>query len=54
MSAKVAISSAVSKESRSIPAAVKAASVGANTVNGPSACRADTRSAAVNAATKEV
>ena len=54
MSASVAISASVTKVSRSIPAAVNAASVGANTVNGPSACRAVTRSALARAATREV
>ena len=33
---------------------MNAASVGANTVNGPSACNADTKLAAVRAATNEV
>ena len=54
MSTNVAFSSSVSKDARSIPAAANAASVGANTVKGPSACNADTKSAAVKAATKEV
>ena len=53
MSASAAISSAVSKVERSIPAAVNASSVGANTVNGPSPCNVVTRSALVNAATSE-
>ena len=51
MSTSVAFSSSVSKEARSIPAAAKAASVGAKTVNGPSACSADTKFACVSAAT---
>ena len=54
MSASVAISSSVTNALKSIPAAAKAASVGANTVNGPSACRAVTRFAALNAATNDV
>ena len=54
MSARVAFSSSVSKVDRSIPAAAKASSVGANTVNGPSACSAVTRFACVRAATREL
>ena len=53
MSTSVAFSSSVSKVVRSIPAAAKAASVGAKTVNGPSASSADTRPAWVSAATRE-
>ena len=53
MSTSVAFSSSVSKEARSIPAAAKAASVGAKTVKGPSACSAVTRSAWARAATNE-
>ena len=52
MSTRVAFSSSVSKEARSIPASAKAASVGAKTVNGPSACSAVTRSAWESAATR--
>ena len=52
MSASAAISSSVSKSFRSIPAAVKAASVGAKTVNGPSAWSAVTKSALASAATR--
>ena len=53
MSASVAFSSSVSNDARSIPAAAKAASVGANTVKGPSACSAVTRFACARAATRE-
>ena len=53
MSARAAISSSVSKVDRSIPAAANASSVGANTVNGPSACSAVTRFACVSAATSD-
>ena len=53
MSTSVAFSSSVSKEARSIPAAANAASVGAKTVNGPSACKAVTRFACASAATRE-
>ena len=53
MSTSVAFSSSVSKEARSMPAAAKAASVGAKTVNGPSACSAVTRLAWASAATSE-
>ena len=53
MSTSVAFSSSVSKEARSIPAAAKAASVGAKTVKGPSACSAVTRSAWARAATSD-
>ena len=53
MSTRVAFSSSVSKEARSIPAAANAASVGAKTVNGPSPCSAVTRSAWSSAATRE-
>ena len=53
MSTRVAFSSSVSKVVRSIPAAAKASSVGAKTVNGPSPCRAVTRSAWTKAATRE-
>ena len=45
-----AFSSSVSKEARSIPAAAKAASVGAKTVKGH-LCSADTKFACVSAAT---
>ena len=53
MSTSVVISSSVLKESRSIPAAVNASSVGANTVNGPSPDSVSIRSARSRAATKE-
>ena len=53
MSTSVAFSSSVSKEARSMPAAAKAASVGAKTVNGPSACSAVTRLAWASAATSD-
>ena len=53
MSANVAISSSVVNESKSIPASVNAWSVGANTVNGPSPCSVETKSALVRAATSE-
>ena len=53
ISTSVAFSSSVSKDARSIPAAVKAASVGANTVKGPSPDNVETRPAWANAATKE-
>ena len=54
MSVSAAISSAVSNESRSIPAAAKASSVGANTVYSVSPLRVFTRSAAPRAATNAV
>ena len=53
MSLRVAFSSSVSNADKSIPAAAKASSVGAKTVNGPSACSADTSPAWDNAATRE-
>ena len=53
MSASVAIDSLSLKVFRSIPASVNAWSVGANTVNGPSACSADTKFALASAATSE-
>ena len=53
MSVRVAFSSSVSKVLRSIPAAANASSVGAKTVNGPSPCKALTRSACERAATRE-
>ena len=53
MSVRVAFSSSVSNEERSIPAAANASSVGAKTVNGPSACRAETSPACESAATRE-
>ena len=53
MSASAAISSVVSNVERSIPASVKAWSVGAKTVNGPVPCRVVTRSAFDRAATNE-
>ena len=53
MSARVAFSSSVSNVVRSMPAAAKASSVGANTVKGPSACSAVTRLACARAATSE-
>ena len=43
----------MSKDVRSIPAAAKASSVGANTVNGPSPDNVATSPAWLNAATKE-
>ena len=54
MSARTAISSSVVNESKSIPASVNAWSVGANTVNGPSPCKVDTKLALDSAATKAV
>ncbi len=54
MSARTAISSSLSKLSRSIPAIANASSVGAKTVNGPSVCRVVTRLAFDNAATNAV
>ena len=53
MSTSVAFSSSVSKVLKSIPAAVKASSVGANTVKGPSPCNVLTKSACTKAATNE-
>ena len=53
MSLRVAFSSSVSNVERSIPAAANASSVGAKTVNGPSACNADTSPACDKAATRE-
>ena len=53
MSTSAAISSSVLNESRSIPAAVNASSVGANTVNGPSPERVSIKSARSRAATNE-
>ena len=53
MSARVAFSSSVSNVDKSIPAAANASSVGAKTVNGPSACNAETSSAWDRAATRE-
>ena len=52
MSARGAFASSVKKFDRSIPAAAKAASVGAKTVKGPSAWRAATRLACYRAATR--
>ena len=54
MSARAAISSGVSNESRSIPAAANASSLGANTVYSVSPLRVVTKSAAVSAATRDV
>ena len=54
MSVSTAISSAVSNESRSIPAAANASSLGANTVYSVSPLSVVTKSAAVSAATSEV
>ena len=54
MLAKAVLPSSVSRASRSIPAAAKASSVGAKTVNGPSPCRVVTRSAWASAATREL
>ena len=54
MSTKVAFSASVSNVDKSIPAAVKAASVGANTVNGPVPCSVVTRFAWARAATSDV
>ena len=54
MSLRVAFSSSVSNADKSIPAAAKASSVGAKTVNGPSPCRVVTRSAWASAATREL
>ena len=45
MSVRVALPSSLSSAARSIPAAAKASSVGANTVNGPSPCRVASSSA---------
>ena len=53
MSTSVAFSASVSKEARSMPASVKAWSVGAKTVNGAVPCSVVTRLACVRAATKE-
>ena len=53
MSASTAICSSVVKVDKSIPASVNAWSVGANTVNGPSPCRVETRLAFARAATSE-
>ncbi len=53
MSTNVAISSSVLNESKSIPAAVNASSVGAKTVKGPSPESVVTKSARSRAATSE-
>ena len=50
----MAFSSSVSKDAKSIPAAVNASSVGANTVNGPSPESVETSPAWLNAATREL
>ena len=52
MSLRVAFSSSVSNVERSIPAAANASSVGAKTVKGPSACKAETSPACESAATR--
>ena len=54
MSVSVSLPFSVSSAARSIPAAAKAASVGAKTVNGPAPCRVATRSAWARAATREL
>ena len=53
MSVRVALPSSLSSAARSIPAAANASSVGAKTVNGPSACKAETSPACESAATRE-
>ena len=53
MSVSVALPSSLSSAAKSIPASVKAWSVGANTVNGPSPSSVATNSACVSAATNE-
>ena len=52
MSTRVWFSSGVSNVDKSIPAAVNAASVGANTVNGPSPSKVVTRLAWISACTR--
>ena len=54
MSVSVASPASVVNSERSIPAAVKAASVGANTVNGPTPCSVSTKLAWASAATRAV
>ena len=53
MSVSAAFPSSLSRAARSTPAAVKASSVGANTVKGPSPCNVESNSAWITAATSE-